>query len=236
MLIAPSMTTSPLSPASRGPVNIIFIGPPGSGKGTQAVRIAERYLIPHISTGDILRAAVKAGTPLGLQVAETLASGGLVSDDLMTDLVRARLAAPDVVRGFLLDGFPRTIAQAQALDVILDGAPLTTALISVADEAIVERLGSRRVCDSCTITQSVSDDGAQGEACSYCGGRLIRRRDDEPEVVRRRLATYAAVAEPLIAYYRQRPGFGAIDGLQASNVVTDALVAFIDSQRPRSPR
>src|SRR5688572_17859146 len=168
---------------------IIFIGPPGSGKGTQAVRIAERYHIPHISTGDILRGAVKAGTPLGLQVAATLSSGGLVSDQLMTDLVRARLGAPDASGGFLLDGFPRTVAQAESLDAILDGAPLITALISVADDAIVRRLGSRRVCESCAITQSVSDAGGeQGESCPYCGGRLERRQDDEPDVVRRRLA------------------------------------------------
>ena len=111
------MTTPPATRAAGHPrVNIIFIGPPGSGKGTQAVRIAERYRIPHISTGEILRAAVKAGSELGKQVATTLATGGLVGDGLMTDLVRSRLAQPDVLRGFLLDGFPRTVGQAQALD------------------------------------------------------------------------------------------------------------------------
>ena len=110
------MTTRPTAHAPvRACVNVIFIGPPGSGKGTQAVRIAERYSIPHISTGEILRAAVKAGTELGKQVAATLAAGGLVDDGLMTDLVRSRLAQPDVARGFLLDGFPRTVAQAEAL-------------------------------------------------------------------------------------------------------------------------
>src|SRR6476659_10948831 len=143
--------TPPLSPDSRGPVTVVLIGPPGSGKGTQAVRIAERYRIPHISTGDILRAAVKAGSELGKQVATTLATGGLVDDGLMTDLVRSRLAQPDVLRGFLLDGFPRTVGQAQALDELLAGAPLIVALISVPDEAIVRRLGSRRVCESCSI-------------------------------------------------------------------------------------
>src|SRR6478609_5137379 len=117
------MTTSPLTRPAQGRVNIIFIGPPGSGKGTQAVRIAERYRIPHISTGDILRAAVKAGTELGRKVAATLASGGLVADELMTDLVRARLTQADTAGGFLLDGFPRTTAQAQALDAVLAGTP-----------------------------------------------------------------------------------------------------------------
>jgi adenylate kinase len=195
------------------------------------VRIAERYAIPHISTGDILRAAVKAGTELGRQVAETLASGGLVSDDLMTDLVRARLAQPDVRRGFLLDGFPRTPAQAHALDAILDGAPLITISIVADDDAIVRRLGTRRVCESCAITQSVSDVAAEGEACPYCGGRLVRRPDDEPDVVRRRLATFAASAEPLVAHFRERPRFLAVDGLQSPAEVNAAIVRFIDSHR-----
>ncbi len=221
-----------------GGVNIILIGPPGSGKGTQAVRIAGRYRIPHISTGDMLRAAAKAGTPLGLQVAATLASGGLVPDELMTDLVRVRLAEPDVSRGFLLDGFPRTVGQAESLDAILGGAPVLTVLISVPDEAIVQRLGTRRVCDSCTITQSVSDTGAgngNGESCPYCGGRLIRRADDEPDVVRRRLAVYASTADPLVAYYRARPGFAVVDGLQPPDAVTAALVRLIDSRRSPTP-
>jgi adenylate kinase len=225
------MTTPPTSRAAgHACVNIIFIGPPGSGKGTQAVRIAERYRIPHISTGDILRAAVKAGTELGRQVAATLAAGGLVSDDLVTDLVRARLDQPDTLRGFLLDGFPRTVGQARALEGIL-AAPLIVALISVPDEAIIRRLGSRRVCQSCSITQSVSDaSDSQNDSCPYCGGRLVRRQDDEPATIRRRLQNYAAFAEPLIEYYRARPSFGSIDGLQQPNEVTAALTSHIDRQ------
>src|SRR4030095_4769907 len=115
--------TSPIPSGSRGPVNVVLIGPPGSGKGTQAVRLAERYSIPHISTGEILRSAVRAGTDLGRQVADTLAKGSLVSDDLMTDLVRARLTEGDTSKGFVLDGFPRTVAQAVALDSMLGSAP-----------------------------------------------------------------------------------------------------------------
>ena len=120
---------------------------------------------------------------------------------------------------------------------MLAGGPLIVALISVPDEAIVRRLGRRRICESCTITQSVSDaSDAQNDSCPYCGGRLVRRQDDEPDVVRRRLATYAAFAEPLIAYYRSRPSFAEIEGLQSPNAVTAALVAHIDSQRTVASR
>ncbi len=211
-------------------LNLVLIGPPGSGKGTQAVRIAERYAIPHISTGDILRAAVRAGTELGRQVADTLASGGLVDDALMTSLVRQRLARPDVGRGFILDGFPRTIGQAEALDTMVD-VPLVIALIAAADEAIIQRLGKRRVCSSCAITQSVSVDAEeQMDPCPYCGGTLVRRQDDEPATVRHRLATYAQFAEPLIAYYRTRPTFGSVDGLRQPTDVTAALCALVDSK------
>ena len=175
-------------------LTLVLIGPPGSGKGTQAVRLAERYGIPHISTGDILRAAVRAGSPLGQQVAATLASGGLVSDELMTDLVRERLAQPDTRPGFVLDGFPRTVVQAQALDDMLaPSAPasdpsLIVVLVAVADEAIVRRLSRRRVCASCGITQSVSEDSEpHADPCPYCGGSLVRREDDEPATIRRRL-------------------------------------------------
>src|SRR5262245_27305002 len=161
-------------------LNVVLIGPPGSGKGTQAVRLAERYRIPHISTGDILRAAVRAQSALGQAVASTLTSGGLVSDDLMTDLVRERLAASDTARGFILDGFPRTVVQAEALDRIVGDVPLIITLIDVASEEIVRRLSLRRVCASCGLTQSVPDHGGDvdapdqdphGDPCPYCGGQ-----------------------------------------------------------------
>jgi adenylate kinase len=217
-------------------LNLVLIGPPGSGKGTQAARIAEKYGIPHISTGDILRAAVRAGTPLGRQVEATLASGGLVGDALMTDLVRERLDASDVAQGFVLDGFPRTVTQAEALDTIVT-VPLVIALIDAADEEIVRRLGIRRICASCGLTQAVSADPELGmehqDPCPYCGGLLVRRPDDEPETVRRRLATYAQYAEPLIAYYRRRPTYGAVDGLRQPSEVTTLLVTLIETRAPR---
>jgi adenylate kinase len=219
-------------------VSVVLIGPPGSGKGTQAVRLSERYRIPHISTGDILRAAVREGTPLGQQVASTLASGGLVSDDLMTDLVRDRLGRPDTAPGFILDGFPRTEVQARALDnMIGEGPPPTVLLVAVADEAIVSRLSRRRVCKSCSLTQSVSDDGdGHEEPCPYCGGRLIRREDDEPSTVRRRLSTYASFAGPITAFYRARPRFASVDGLRHPDEVTAALSAHIEFFRDQEPR
>jgi len=207
----------------------VLLGPPGSGKGTQATRLADRLSIPHISTGDILRAAVKAGTPLGQQVAGIMASGGLVGDDLITDLVRDRLAQPDASRGFVLDGYPRTRAQAQALDTMRPPESFTIALIQVPDEAIVKRMSSRRVCDGCGLTQSVSPDSkSEAETCPYCGGDLIVRPDDNPGTVRRRLATYADAATPVIQYYRLHLRYGEVNGLQHADNVTAALLAHID--------
>jgi adenylate kinase len=210
---------------------VMLMGPPGSGKGTQAVRLAERYSVPHISTGDTLRAAVKAGTPLGRQVAETLASGGLVGDALITDLVRERLCEPDTAAGCILDGFPRTAAQAEALDTMVDPAALIVALLVASDEDIIRRLASRRICDACAITQSILEDEDDRDGCPYCGGNLVRRADDHPDTVRRRLSTYAAFATPVIEYYRNRGTFGTVDGLQTADNVTAALCAHIDRVR-----
>jgi len=208
----------------------MLMGPPGSGKGTQAVRLAERYSVPHISTGDTLRAAVKAGTPLGRQVEATLTSGGLVGDELITDLVRERLAAPDTAAGCILDGFPRTAAQAAVLDTMVEPASLVVVLLLASDEDIVRRLAARRICDNCAITQSVQE-GEDRNGCPYCGGNLIVRPDDHPDTVRRRLSTYAAFATPVIDFYRHRRTFGAIDGLQAPQKVTAELCAHIDRFR-----
>jgi adenylate kinase len=213
-------------------VNLVLIGPPGSGKGTQAVRLSRRFHIPHISTGDILRQAVRDGTPLGRQVAEIIARGSLVSDALVGELVRERLATPDTSRGFILDGFPRTIAQAATLEALLPGERVLVALIAAPDEAIVRRLSSRRVCESCGLAQSVAGTAErQEETCPYCGGSLVRREDDEEATVRHRLATYAAFAEPIIAHYRSTSGFFAVDGLQPPDAVTAALVAGVEARR-----
>jgi adenylate kinase len=209
------------------PFNLILIGPPGSGKGTQAVRLARRYGVPHVSTGDILRQAVRDDTPLGQQVAATIAAGSLVSDELISSLVAERLERSDTERGFLLDGFPRTLQQAHFLDKLRDN--LAVVHIAAPDEEIVKRLGSRRICESCALTQSVSDAG-NSEDCPYCGGRLVRREDDDPETVRKRLATYASLAGPLIEFYAKRPGYIEVNGLQSPDRVTADLYAALNAR------
>jgi adenylate kinase len=211
------------------PLNIVLIGPPGSGKGTQAVRIARRYRVPQISTGDILRQAVRDGTPLGREVAATMAGGELVSDELISSLVKARLQQPDAARGFLLDGFPRTVEQAAFLDTLqLD---LAVIHIEVPDDEIIRRLSTRRVCRSCGLTQSVSADEATGEACPYCGGTLVKRDDDNADTVKKRLGTYATFAGPLIALYRTRPRFVTINGMKEPDRVSDDIFRSLDALR-----
>lgn len=218
-------------------MHIILLGPPGSGKGTQAQRIAEHYGIPHISTGHILREAVRSGSELGRRVGATIAAGSLVSDALITDIMRARLHQPDVAAGALLDGFPRTVTQAEALDQMASREGLIVLLLEVNDEEIVRRMMRRRICQSCGITQTVPDAEA-GEAghCPRCGDPLVRRDDDAPDIVRYRLRTYAALAEPLIAYYRSRPGFAAVDGLQPPENVTAALFSHVDRMQRQAGR
>ena len=210
-------------------LTIVLIGPPGSGKGTQAVRIARRYSLRHISTGDILRQAVRDGTPLGREVAATMATGALVSDELISSLVKARLQQPDVAAGFLLDGFPRTVEQAAFLDTLQPDVSVVH--IDVPDDEIVRRLSTRRVCRSCGLTQSVSTDEAAGEACPYCGGTLVRREDDSTETVKKRLATYAAFAGPVIAHYRTRPRFMTINGVKEPDKVSEDIFRSLDALR-----
>ena len=179
---------------------------------------------------------MRAGSPLGVQVAATLSAGGLVSDDLMTDLVRERVGQADARSGFILDGFPRTVVQAQALDAMLgnpglapEPSPLLVILVAAADDAIVERLSRRRLCSSCGITQSVSADSEpQADPCPYCGGSLVRRDDDAPATIRRRLTTYATFAEPITTFYRARSRFASVDGLRHADEVTAILCAHIE--------
>jgi adenylate kinase len=210
------------------PVNLVLIGPPGSGKGTQAARICERYRVPLIATGDILRAAVKAGTPLGSQVQSILSSGGLVSDAMMIDLVRERLAKADVSSGFVLDGFPRTIVQAEALDAMVGELTLRAILLDVPDAELERRLTSRRICTKCkALYTSGSIYGSEEELCSKCGSILITRDDDNIDVIRNRFRMYHSAADPLIAHYRAKGSLVTFDGTRPPDEVTDAIFRHI---------
>ena len=211
-------------------LNLVVIGPPGAGKGTQAERFAREHEIPKISTGDILREAVAAGTSLGRQVQAVMDRGELVGDDLITGIVKERLSRPDVARGFLLDGFPRTVAQARALDEILAGkSPLIVVEIHVPDEELVRRMRNRRVCAGCGRTVSLSDEADPARACDSCGGKLVARSDDAESVVRERLKVYRRETQPMSAFYSSRPAFRIIDGAQTPERVHDALAAAVSS-------
>lgn len=195
-------------------MNVVMLGPPGAGKGTQAERFARDHGIPRISTGDILREAVQSGSELGCTVKAVMDRGDLVSDELITGIVRERLARPDAVRGFVLDGFPRTVPQAEALDAIVDGRdPLIVVEMRVPDEELVRRVRARRVCKSCGANVSAfGTDPAHAMKCERCGGELVSRSDDTEEVVRERLRVYRRDTQPVIAYYGGRETFRAVDG------------------------
>ncbi len=209
-------------------LNLLMLGPPGAGKGTQAERFARSRGIPRISTGDILREAVQAGTKIGRRAKAVMDRGELVGDDVMIGIVRERLERPDALDGFVLDGFPRTVAQASALDVIMTGRdPLIVLDIVVPEAELVRRLGTRLICETCGATAPFQGDAAA--ACSPCGGRLVQRADDNQSVVLERLKVYHRQSEPLVEYYRVRPTFRSIDGAQRPDRVAAELVAAIEA-------
>ena len=220
-----------MSESTRTPINLVVLGAPGAGKGTQAVEYAQRHEIPKISTGDILRDAVQSGSELGQRAKATMDAGGLDDDQLIIAIVRERLSRPDARRGFVLDGFPRTVAQATALDEIMVGhGPLIVVDIAVPDDALVARLARRRVCGQCGTPVSVEAGGdvAADSRCEKCGGELVLRSDDTETVVRERLRVYAEATRPLVDYYASRPTFRAIDGHQVPGAVGEALTAAVD--------
>ena len=191
-------------------MKLILLGPPGAGKGTQAAKIAERYSLAHISTGDMLRAEIASETPLGIRAKVIIDAGELVPDEIMIGMVRNRIAQPDCVNGFLLDGFPRTIAQAERL---LDFSDIDRAVcIEVPDESIVDRMAKRRVCPACKRTYSVESADQDEAYCSNCGTRLVTRDDDKPETVKHRLSVYAEQTSPLVEFFRERALLSEIDG------------------------
>jgi adenylate kinase len=206
-------------------VRLVMMGAPGAGKGTQAERVAREQGVPRVSTGDILREAVQAGSPLGKAAKAVMASGALVGDDVVIGIVRDRLARPDAAKGFVLDGFPRTVVQAEALDESLDhAAPLVVVDIEVPTETLVSRLSSRRICVSCGW---LATSGAT--VCEKCGGKLVQRPDDTADVIRERLRVYERDTQPLVEFYRRRETFRAVDGDQTPEGVARDIAAAIAS-------
>jgi adenylate kinase len=211
-------------------LNVVMLGPPASGKGTQAVRLARARGIPKISTGDILREAAQSGSELGLRAKALMDRGELLGDEEMVGIVRERLSRPDAAQGYILDGFPRTVPQARALDAMLRGEPLVVIDLRVPDEELLKRMETRRVCSNCA---SIAEPGSSQQMCERCGGQLMTRADDEDERVRQnRLRVYARESKPLLDYYRGRATFRSIDGAQAPDAVAKGLAASIDELVP----
>ena len=216
-------------------MRVVLLGPPGAGKGTQGRRLAARWGVPQIATGDMLREAVARGTRLGLEARRYMDAGELVPDAVIIGLVRERLAQPDGRKGFVLDGFPRTAAQAEALDQLLEaeGTPLDrVVLFQLADEELVIRLSGRRVCGSCGRNYHVRFSAPRvAGRCDACGGELSQRTDDEEATVRRRLAVYARDTRPLVDYYRRRGLLRTISGAETMDAVHADLVQATEGPR-----
>ena len=212
-------------------MKIIMLGAPGAGKGTQAIKIAEKYSIPHISTGDIFRANIKNGTELGKKAKEYIDQGCLVPDELVVDLVVDRLKADDCANGYVLDGFPRTIPQAEALDNALaaGGEKIDYAInVEVPDENIVSRMSGRRACLKCGATYHVVYAPTKVEnVCDTCQGELILREDDKPETVQKRLSVYHEQTQPLIDYYTDKKLLVEVDGTKDIDDVFEAIVKVL---------
>jgi adenylate kinase len=211
---------------------LVLLGRQGAGKGTQCVRLSRHYVVPHISTGDILRSAVNEGTEFGLKAKAVMDRGELVSDDIMGGVVRERLASDDAKSGYILDGFPRTVPQAELLHEITFSAPLDLVIdLVVPTEVVLERLAARRVCTDCGANYSVDSPPKYGWVCDNCGGEVIQRADDTPDAIQKRLDLYERETAPLIAWYSDRKLLVEVDGLGAAEDVTGRLVAAIDGRR-----
>jgi adenylate kinase len=220
-------------------LNVMMMGPPGAGKGTQAERFARERNLLKISTGDILRECIKRETPLGRKAKEIIDAGKLVDDATMIGIVRERLFQPDAMAGFVLDGFPRTVAQARALDAIMterDKGPLVVIEVVVPQAELVKRLSTRRICGSCGANADPFDGAASGQRCKRCGGEFVQRTDDNEDVVLKRLAIYEQGNKPLVEYYRTRPTFRIVNGAQPPEVVARELDASIDAAAAVEPQ
>ncbi len=219
-------------------VRLVLLGKQGAGKGTQCVRLSRHYVVPHISTGDMLRSAARSGTDFGREVADYMRMGELVPDDVMIKVVEHRLDQHDTRnRGFILDGFPRTTYQAEALEDLLapDGLDLVLDL-EVAEEVVLKRLASRRVCTVCGTIFGLDNPPRWRNICDSCGGELAQREDDTEDSIRRRLELYATSTEPLINWYLERGKLAAVDGLGEPERVTSRLIRAIDNRRHRPPQ
>jgi adenylate kinase len=212
-------------------MDLILLGPPGSGKGTQAKKMVEQYHIPQISTGDILRAALKEKTRLGLEAKQYMDQGRLVPDEVVVGIVRDRLKAPDCTDGFILDGFPRTVPQAEALGTTLQAMKRGidhVISIEVDKEELLKRLGGRRTCRSCgAMNHLVFDPPKKEGVCDTCGGELYQRADDQEETIRARLKVYDEQTAPLIAYYREKGLLRTIDGVGEVKQIFQQIVKTI---------
>jgi adenylate kinase len=207
-------------------LNVVMLGPPGAGKGTQAERLSRVRGLPKISTGDILREAAQLGTEMGLAARKTMEAGNLVGDDVMISIVQDRLDREDARHGFVLDGFPRTVVQAAALDRMIDGrGPLVVLDIVVPEDVLVRRLAGRRICSKCGANAAPE----WIDACAKCGASLITRVDDGVDIVRERLKVYHRQTKPLVDYYSARPTFRAIHGNQAPDLVTAQVDAALEA-------
>lgn len=214
-------------------LRLIIFGRQGAGKGTQCTRLAAYYGIPHISTGDMLRAAAATGSEFGRMVKAIMDDGQLVSDEVMEGVVRERLGMDDAAGGFLLDGYPRTQAQAEFLNGVLAPRGIDLAInLDVPEDVVFERITRRRVCDSCGTTYALGNPSADSGNCAKCGGTVVQRDDDRPEAVRKRLDTYVAQTEPLLAWFEGRGKLVTVDGVGDPDAIARALVAAIDAGAP----
>ena len=209
-------------------MKLILLGAPGAGKGTQAEILCEKYNIPTVSTGAIIRESINSGSELGNKVKAIIEKGQLVSDDIVIEIIKERLSKDDCSNGFILDGFPRTIAQAEALDTL--GVNIDSVVsIEVSDESIIERLSGRRECSSCRATYHiVNNPSKDGDVCEKCGAGLIMRKDDEPETIANRLKVYHAETEVLKDFYDKKGMLVKIDGTQQISKITEDIAKALE--------
>lgn len=214
-------------------VRLVMLGRQGAGKGTQAIRLAQHYVVPHISTGDMLRAAVAAGTEFGLRAKSVMDAGGLVGDDIMIGVVDERLNESDTTkRGYILDGFPRTVPQGRSLEAITEARPLDLVVdLEVPEDVVLERITKRRVCKTCGHIYSVDAPPKNGWICDVDGGEVIQRADDTEDAVRKRLDLYAAETKPLVPFYAERGLLVEVDGIGSTDEVFARLLAAVEARR-----